>query len=357
MNTEKERQHYIPKFYLRNFSFCNNKKQIGIYNLLSKFFIQQAKLKTQGYKPYYYGKDGQLENILSEVELDVAPLIANILETNELPKRLSEDYQKLLLFVVLTEIRNPIVTKNIIESKSHLEKFINEDYNTENEAVEYVIPETTEQEAIKIAFSTIESSITACADLDYKLLINNSNTPFITSDIPLIKYNQYLEFKKSLRGKNGYGNIGIQLFLPLSPTKMILFYDNMTYKVGDRKKDFIELNNDQEITQFNILQILNCQNTLFFNDTVNKTYLDTLVSKSEKFAKANQTESQIIPRINNSGEIMKNESAIFMTQSSLSTKLTFSNITLTKNAKNRPFDNSIAQIRPRIRQMWNQYSR
>ena len=200
----------------------------------------------------------------------------------------------------------------------------------EEDDVKYAIPETTEQEAVEIAFSMIESSLASCADLDYKLLINTSKMPFITSDIPLIKYNQYLEYKKSLRAKNGYGNIGIQLFLPLSPTKMILFYDSMIYKVGDRKKDFIELNNEQEITQFNILQILNCQNILFFDDTVNNKYINDIVSSSKKFTKANLTESQIIPRMSEQGEIMKNENAIIITQSSLSTKLTFSNITLGK---------------------------
>jgi hypothetical protein len=356
MNTEKERQHYIPKFYLRNFSFCNNKKQIGIYNLLSNVFIQKAKLKNQGYKPYYYGKDGQIENILSKVESDVAPLIAKIIATNELPKRQSDDYQELLAFTVLTDIRNPIVTKNIFESNAHLEKFINVDSDEEGD-VQYVLPDITEQEAVDIAFSIFETSLASCADLDYKLLINTSKTPFITSDIPLIKYNQYLEYKKSLRAKNGYGNIGIQLFLPLSPTKMILFYDSMIYKVGDRKKDFIELNSEHEITQFNILQILNCQSILFFGDTVNNYYINDIVSSSKKFTKANLTESRILPKMNDQGEIMKNENAIFITQSSLSTKLTFSNITLTKNAKSRQFDNGTAQIRPRIRQLLDLYSR
>jgi hypothetical protein len=46
--TEKKNQHYIPKFYLRNFSYENNGKQIGVYNILNEIFVSKGKLKTQG---------------------------------------------------------------------------------------------------------------------------------------------------------------------------------------------------------------------------------------------------------------------------------------------------------------------
>ena len=40
MVTDKKNQHYVPKFYLRNFSFEDNKKQIGLFNLENEFYSQ-----------------------------------------------------------------------------------------------------------------------------------------------------------------------------------------------------------------------------------------------------------------------------------------------------------------------------
>ncbi|MDA3844285.1 MAG: DUF4238 domain-containing protein, partial [Candidatus Kapabacteria bacterium] len=61
MKTEKKNQHYIPKFYLRNFSYQRNNKQIGVYTLKNNLFIQTGKLKKQASKNFFYGSDGEVE--------------------------------------------------------------------------------------------------------------------------------------------------------------------------------------------------------------------------------------------------------------------------------------------------------
>ena len=83
--TEKKNQHYLPKFYLRNFSYYNNEKQIGLYNIFNSFFIHQAKLKTQGSKNFYYGKDGIIENFLSEHEGRFAKIVKETAQECNLP--------------------------------------------------------------------------------------------------------------------------------------------------------------------------------------------------------------------------------------------------------------------------------
>ena len=63
--TEKKNQHYIPKFYLRNFSYQNFGKQIGVYNLENKLYIPKAALKNQVtfyviHLPLFTPRDGRL---------------------------------------------------------------------------------------------------------------------------------------------------------------------------------------------------------------------------------------------------------------------------------------------------------
>lgn len=63
MPTDKKNQHYIPKFYLRNFSYDGNKNQIGVFNIFNNIYVQQAKLKTQGSKNFFMASMERLKMI------------------------------------------------------------------------------------------------------------------------------------------------------------------------------------------------------------------------------------------------------------------------------------------------------
>jgi len=52
---------------LKKFSYKENDGQIGMFNIQNQFFAQTAKLKTQAYKPFFYGEDGELEDLLSSM--------------------------------------------------------------------------------------------------------------------------------------------------------------------------------------------------------------------------------------------------------------------------------------------------
>ena len=87
MTTKKKNQHYIPKFYLKNFSFENNNKQVGLFNVNNQKFIQRAKLKTQGSKNFFYGSDGFIEDSLALIENTIAKTIKRIILSGKLPKK------------------------------------------------------------------------------------------------------------------------------------------------------------------------------------------------------------------------------------------------------------------------------
>ncbi|HEY5371532.1 MAG TPA: DUF4238 domain-containing protein [Hanamia sp.] len=353
--TDKEKQHYVPRFYLKNFSFHNNRKEIGIFNVNTNFFIQNGKLKTQCYKPFFYGKDGKLEDALSELESLMSPIIRQILVTGKLPRLDSEEHHTLLYLMILTEIRNPIASKAVKESQDHLQLRLNELEEEANSDTLSEIPKLSPEEMIKISFSGIEKSFAVTQDLGYKLILNSTDIPFITSDNPLVKYNQYLEQKKAIMGKTGYASIGIQLFLPLDPYKTILFYDGNTYKVGDKKKSHIELTRREDVEQLNLLQILNCERTAYFNHQVTQKYLKILKERSSQYSKGTTTNSKILGRVNDKGEKIENSSIIWLSATNFDINLSISNITLTKKIKTSQFDATKPSIRPRIIPIINQY--
>ncbi len=147
MNSEKEKQHYVPKFYLKQFSFENNKKQLGVFNTNSKFFTNQAKLKTQAYKSFFYGHDGIIENKLSKTEDQISPIISKIINTKKIPAYNTREYTQLLIFIILTQLRNPAFSNLIAKDRDELVKRIKE-IAPNNTTFENKIPEIPKNIAI-----------------------------------------------------------------------------------------------------------------------------------------------------------------------------------------------------------------
>lgn len=346
MNTEKKNQHYIPKFYLRNFSYNRNDAQIGVFNVNNEFFFQTAKLKTQGSKNFFYGHDGIIEDKLSDVEGRLATTIRNIINTESLPRKGDNNHYALLAFVGLTHLRNPVQIELLKQSRTAMRERFNEILPNEN--AENHIPEITHQEAVRLALSGLQTVVENIMDLDYKLLKNNTELPFITSDFPVVKYNRYLESKKWMHGKTGYGNTGLQIFIPLNSKLTLVFYDSMIYKVGYKKREICDIENVKDIEQLNILQILNCFETLFFDHECPYGYISKLFQKSLRFNRANKIKSHAAysRKEHEEPDPERKKNLIIMGSTDCEINLDIQGIKIHSGSLKVKMHPSIAQIRP-----------
>jgi hypothetical protein len=175
MTTDKKNQHYIPKFYLRNFSYHDNKKQIGVYNILNQYFIQKGKLKTQGSRNFFYGCDGVIEDSLSDIEGKLAALLKDIINNKTLPRTGTQGHFELLLFVTSSDLRNPVRIDGAKEIFSEMRKSLLEiDPKTD---VEKLVPNIPHDTIVKMHLSYAVELSKMILDLDYKLLINETPNP------------------------------------------------------------------------------------------------------------------------------------------------------------------------------------
>src|SRR5690554_3954392 len=189
VKTKTINQHYVSQFYLKNFSINNNKKNIGAYLLNEDKFIKSTEIKNQASDKYYYGEDGIIEEKLGLMETKQSPLITKIFE-KEVPLKNSLRERDLYELVALTHIRNPEIVryfKNMVNAVG-------------NSAIYDSLGEgSLERHAKIIGFKFIDSIVNFLIDLDYKILVNETDVPFITSDLPVVRYNKYLEdFSNSL---------------------------------------------------------------------------------------------------------------------------------------------------------------
>lgn len=348
MTTDKKNQHYVPKFYLRNFSFQNNQNQIGLFNIVNNKFIDKAKLKTQASKNFYYGTDGNIEDSLSNIEGHLATNIRKVLEDNILPKKLSPEHFELAIFVTLTDLRNPIRINGIKAMEIEMENRLKE-VDPDVELKDFM-SELTHQEAVTISIGQATHMADMIADLDYKLIINDSNKPFITSDFPVIKYNQFLEVKDIHGSITGYGVTGLQIFLPLNFRNMLFFYDSGIYKLGKKKQKLHVLTDSKDVDNINILQFINCFDTVYFDEKADEDYIKNLFEKSKKYTRANVAKAELSYLFENEDDHKrletKQKNLIVMNSTDCKTSLKISGLSIHSRGKKHKLSKSMAQLRP-----------
>lgn len=273
--TKTKNQHYVPQFYLRNFS--TNSKSINLYNLSVERIVLGDSIKNQCSEDYFYGKTIPIEKAFGEIETSSGLLIKKIINDNYIPSPKTQDHSILQIFIVTLHSRTKYKAEEINEmvdkmSKSALELHPNVDKN-QLDLVE-----------IKMDFPLHYPIMNAFTryhliqDLSIHLFTNESRNNFITSDQPVILYNKWVEDLKEY-GAIGLASKGLLIFLPLSSKKLLLLYDKNIYKIGNKKDSVTSLNNEQEIDNINLMQWLKCRDNIYFANPDEK---EKIISDAKK---------------------------------------------------------------------------
>lgn len=278
----KKKQHYVPQFYLRGFACGRSRRQIGLYHLPSDRYVAVAPLRTQAYENDFYG-DVEIEDYLSRLEGRASTIITNIVERELLPERLSKDHHALVTFVLFQRFRTTHAAsaleeladkgvKNIIshdpEVKDHLDKFR---IRLKNPA--------------SLCMSRAAESNHMMWDLRYKVFRNRTSQPFITSDNPVVFYNQFMEHRNPSVSNTGIACKGLQVFLPLDPRHHIVFYDAAVYQVGGRRLDpvFVDLSLEEDVFSLNVLQAVNANEHVYFTESLKPSVVRDIVARCRRF--------------------------------------------------------------------------
>jgi len=279
---ERKNQHFIPQFLLRNFS--DNGKQIGVYNISKSRYIPRAGLRKQACRRNFYGKDKKLEKSLSIFESKVAPIIKDIINNYELPKKESEEYYLLLLFVANLLTRTEGF---LMELQERLDKFY-------KSLISEIQPELKKYlDSFKVTFSSfppyaLESSIYvffSIMDLNCKLIqisSPNDKQHFVISDHPVVHYNQFTRLAKKPGGTEGFCLKGTKIFVPLSYKLYLIIYDGNVYKVGNKKSITVKAS-ETDIFQLNKLQYLHSHSNIYFHPEFgNERYIKEICKGKKK---------------------------------------------------------------------------
>lgn len=338
--SDKKKQHYVPKFYLRNFSNRGEAKIIGLYNISGERYVPSGSLKNQAYVDYFYGKDGVIEEALSQLENVAAEVITNIIQQQAPPLLHSADHLVLLAYIVLSSSRTLYNAETMNELLDKQIKTIYKDDPRVKDNLDDVKLEHENPAAYSLNITARLIPVTG--DLNFKLLVNRTRQLFVTSDNPVVRYNQFLEPKPTLGSNIGLGVKGFQMILPLSPETCILFYDPGVYKVGNKKDKVIYITDEKDIDELNILQVVNANSNLYFTEEVDIKYITKLTSQGKKYMRDRKGNVGEYPLINGSSE---NSTIIHMYNEDVKTRLKLTFISILKKAKQYELGNRAVHLR------------
>lgn len=294
---EKKKQHYVPVFYLKRFS--SDGRSIGLWNIQSKKKAPAASLKSQCCENFFYEQGENIENSLSDLESPASKILRGIDRDGSLPSIWHRDYEILRRYIFTQLFRTKYMTDEINIMLDQFKGTVTQnnphplriDGHTKEEFEEIVeeFKENTPEFSIVVAYSDRVKKTTL--DLESKLLINKTKIEFLTSDHPVILYNQLLNFVSSFGvpgSRTGLIAKGLQVFFPISPTKLLLFYDPTSYQVGYSQGRNVPIRHKQEVLNINVLQMCSAHENIYFQ---NETFdIDTLYNRAEPYMRRMQND-------------------------------------------------------------------
>jgi hypothetical protein len=253
----QKNQHYVPRCALRPFSLDTEGRAINTYILAAQSSVQNAPLKSQCSKDYFYGKDLKAEKALGDLEGHYARVLTLLTEGSNLSEA-DEDW--LRLFTVIQSRRTERAVAEVAAFQESLVDTIFQDHADQRP------PELTHQQLVALSMNGGLAMHDYARDLKFVVLRNKTPVDFIISDNPAMTTNK-LAFEKWDDKSFGIINSGAILVLPLTPRLSALFFDIGIYSVSiPRGTRFVDVSSPTDIAAMNHFQHLNAHRSLYFSN-------------------------------------------------------------------------------------------
>lgn len=262
---ENKSHHYVAQSYLRNFS--RDGKSIRVFSIReSRLVSEQAPISGQCKKDYLYGKEPGIEKVLADLERYTKPIFDK-LRTGQLPAADTHEYLTLLIYIIYQSARTISAAEKLNEltdktTKAVLKADLRNRRNPGYTANDIDRGSFSIDETPRFSIGTMARMIPGLTDLKFRLLINKTNSEFITSDNPTIFYNPY--YLNHIYPHTDVASTGLLMGIPIDPRTYLLYYDPNMYAIPkDFWRPYFTISKQEDVHQLNILQAANANKTLY----------------------------------------------------------------------------------------------
>lgn len=266
---EYKRHHYVPQFYLRNFSPDTGSverglERIALFNLDLKKHVPSTKILEQCQESYFYGQEPTLEKLFGKLEDYISPKVSEIIKTSNPPKKNSSEHFDLVNFLIFQKDRTPS-SSNDIKNWAESAKKGYVDIGKKPENLKFLdVLQNDKTQSVLYSLGLDSTNAPVLMDLWMKVLLNKTEIEFITSDSPVVLYNQWCQGVNQV-SPTGWASMGLQIFWPISPRHLMLFYDDTIYDASIQPGKSCEIKDVKQIEQINSLQLLSVNKNLYFS--------------------------------------------------------------------------------------------
>jgi hypothetical protein len=315
-NQVTKRQHWNPRMHLKHFAIDG---KIHIYDKMT-MKINLTSIENAAVGKWFYDKDNNIENILSEIEGKVDGIFLKIIKTKQIDNLTIEERKNLNEFMVLQDYRTP-KTRNQFETIYKEGLIILMNAVRDGEMDESLLPdgmpkdlwndipppkenfikflqmikedpsyfmefnkESAKRSTNMVLSGILPSGIDLFSKLKLRLFKNSSIANFFTSDHPVCRYNHYmLDFLGHITINGiGYNSEGIQLFYPLTPKLCLVFEDAVLY---DMYEDVTVVNH--EFVNFVNARLIQNSKRWIYSHTDNFKYVEDYLQEYPHFRNPN----------------------------------------------------------------------
>jgi hypothetical protein len=279
--SKKKKQHYVPRFYLKYFSNDPKKKTISLWNIQRQLYAANASIREQAYANNFYGKDGIIEDALALLESNASKVIHEILTRRAIPRRHSPDCIWLYAFIMFQAERTKASADDLEKMFDQLLKTAFKDHPKVKDYLPYVELKIKEPASEKLGISS--RFVPLILDLRAKLILNTSEHEFVTSDNPVIRYNQFFELRRWPGSGAGWANPGLQVLFPLSPRLLLMLYDGSLYKVGKWNLPIANADTTSDVNRINGLQFIRADENIYLSNQVTQFHIQRMHNRWSKY--------------------------------------------------------------------------
>jgi hypothetical protein len=256
---DNKSHHYVPRFYLRNFS--RHWKCINLFNIDSQRQIKNAPIKGQCCRDYFYGKSPENEKSLSAAEGEVAQLFRFINEQVRLPHYFTAGHLLLCFHIATQAGRTQYAADAVNElTDSMMREVLKHEPNITHDMLAQVSFGYDAPALISTAQGAL--SFPLLMDLECRVLLAPQGAEFITSDNPVVMYNQFMMWRTD--GSNtGIASKGLQIFFPIWPFLTLVMYDRDVYHFGSTKSAFVHMASEIDVHELNMLQVASASKNVY----------------------------------------------------------------------------------------------
>lgn len=255
---DHKNQHFVPRVLLRPFTKNAEDKSINLYNIRADRLIPKAPVKGQCARHYWYGEDGQLETLLSELEGMFARARDRIITGANSEK----DRNEINLFMCLQHWRT---AKAAARFRHSIEQMNANTWAPEKEPV----PDDKRLVLSSMRFGL--KSRDMLRDLKMRFIENHTNRDFIIADDPAVMLNRFA-FEKLDGAGFGVASSGLIFVMPLSPRFSVICYDGMVYSL-DVTNGRVVLKSETMVDAYNDIQCIAAEENIYFKEWEDRHYV------------------------------------------------------------------------------------